>query len=392
MDIFETGKLISQKRKQKNMTQKDMAKYLNVSDKAVSKWERGESYPEITTLPKLALLLELTIDELLLGSNSRDEAHIDNSKNELDDMNNKEEEIIHSYFLEDISYKFHKNVVITYLIICIGVFVNFTPIKVISAIFGLIGAAFYYFSVYDFNISIKRFRIHINKNKDVFKNNIFKYCNIFIGISILGLFTLSYISLNDGMFNMNNYYNSHQDSIFNISHTNSTVIMIVGILLMNLLIFNVLYNKIMKNYTLKNTKMFILLNVFGLLSGLISGILMIGYKVYRFIPDSMYGYRIKNDLLIVLILITITIVSNLLIQKIIIKEKLVNNLYFIIANILGVLIIVLGVIQNIEGSKNKGTNILAIIYSGNIYASLLFVLTIYHFTNMLILNIKKPEN
>ncbi|MEL5900336.1 helix-turn-helix transcriptional regulator [Clostridium sporogenes] len=41
MGTTETGKLISTIRKQKGMTQKDIATLLNVSDKAVSKWERG---------------------------------------------------------------------------------------------------------------------------------------------------------------------------------------------------------------------------------------------------------------------------------------------------------------------------------------------------------------
>lgn len=44
MANIETGKLICELRKMKNMTQKDLANYLNVSDKAVSKWERGGSH------------------------------------------------------------------------------------------------------------------------------------------------------------------------------------------------------------------------------------------------------------------------------------------------------------------------------------------------------------
>lgn len=63
MANIETGKLICKLRKVKNMTQKDLANYLNVSDKAVSKWERGESYPEITIIPQLASILEITVDE-----------------------------------------------------------------------------------------------------------------------------------------------------------------------------------------------------------------------------------------------------------------------------------------------------------------------------------------
>ena len=45
MDNEKFGKLISEARKEKNLTQKEVAKLLNVTDKAVSKWERGKSYP-----------------------------------------------------------------------------------------------------------------------------------------------------------------------------------------------------------------------------------------------------------------------------------------------------------------------------------------------------------
>ena len=390
MDVFETGKLIVEKRKQKNMTQKDIAKYLNVSDKAVSKWERGEGYPEVTTLPKLAFLLGVTVDELLLGKSES----IDNLKNETDkfkDIIIEEKEILHSYFLEDIYYKFHKNIIITYLIICIGVFINFTPIKIISAIFGLIGIAFYYFIVYDFKISIKRFRIYINE-KVIINNNKLKYSNIFIGTSIIGLLIISYISLQEGMLSIKNYYNPHQNAILSISHTNSTVLMIIVSLLINLLIFNVLYNKIFNDGNFKNIKTIIISNLLGTLLAVFGGILIIGYKFYRLIPDTMYGHTMENDLIIAYISIGIIIILNLVIQKIIIKEKLVNNLYFFIANILESLILIFGIIQNIEGSKNNGTNILAIIYSGNIFAFLLVILTICHFINILILNTNKIAN
>ncbi len=50
----------------KNLTQEDIAKYLNVTPQSVSKWERGDCYPDITFLPALANILETSID-LLIG-------------------------------------------------------------------------------------------------------------------------------------------------------------------------------------------------------------------------------------------------------------------------------------------------------------------------------------
>lgn len=78
MNNQKIGELISKLRKEKNMTQKELAQKLNITDKAVSKWERGMGYPDITTVPALAKLLGVSISELLLGERMEDE----NNKNQ----------------------------------------------------------------------------------------------------------------------------------------------------------------------------------------------------------------------------------------------------------------------------------------------------------------------
>ena len=59
------GEFISMLRKEKSMTQKDLASRLLVSDKAVSKWETGNSMPDITLLVPLAEVFGVTVSELL---------------------------------------------------------------------------------------------------------------------------------------------------------------------------------------------------------------------------------------------------------------------------------------------------------------------------------------
>lgn len=59
------GRLISARRKELNMTQKHLADQLGVTDRAVSRWERGVGAPEISLLPPLAAALKITTDELL---------------------------------------------------------------------------------------------------------------------------------------------------------------------------------------------------------------------------------------------------------------------------------------------------------------------------------------
>ena len=65
MDSIQFGAFVAQLRKEKGLTQRELADRLYVSDKAVSKWERGLSYPDVTLLEPLAAKLELTVGELM---------------------------------------------------------------------------------------------------------------------------------------------------------------------------------------------------------------------------------------------------------------------------------------------------------------------------------------
>lgn len=67
MDQVKTGELIKALRQQEGMTQRALAELLGVSDKAVSKWERGCGAPELTLLPRLAEALRTDVDTLLKG-------------------------------------------------------------------------------------------------------------------------------------------------------------------------------------------------------------------------------------------------------------------------------------------------------------------------------------
>ena len=59
------GEIISTLRKEKGMTQKESADRLGITDKAVSKWERDVAYPDTGTIPKLAEILGVTVEELM---------------------------------------------------------------------------------------------------------------------------------------------------------------------------------------------------------------------------------------------------------------------------------------------------------------------------------------
>lgn len=61
------GNRISQSRKEKGITQEEMAERLGVTPQAVSKWENDISYPDILLLPKIAEILDVSVDVLLSG-------------------------------------------------------------------------------------------------------------------------------------------------------------------------------------------------------------------------------------------------------------------------------------------------------------------------------------
>ena len=61
------GKRIAALRKEKGLTQEELAQHMGVSGQAVSKWENDQTCPDISALPRLARLLGVTVDELLEG-------------------------------------------------------------------------------------------------------------------------------------------------------------------------------------------------------------------------------------------------------------------------------------------------------------------------------------
>ena len=67
MDLIKIGKYIAFKRKEQGLTQKQLAEKLNMSDKSVSKWERGICLPDVTVYLELCKILGISINEFLAG-------------------------------------------------------------------------------------------------------------------------------------------------------------------------------------------------------------------------------------------------------------------------------------------------------------------------------------
>lgn len=80
MDCNKVGALLYQLRKEKGMTQRQIADQLNISDKTISKWERGLGCPDVSLLGELSELFEVNIEQILAGELKPNNIEIGNLK------------------------------------------------------------------------------------------------------------------------------------------------------------------------------------------------------------------------------------------------------------------------------------------------------------------------
>ena len=92
MDQKKIGEFISTCRKNKNLTQKELADLLHVTDRAISNWERGIRMPDVSFFRPLCEILDITINELLKGERIDKEDEISTSEEQLLDVLTSKEE------------------------------------------------------------------------------------------------------------------------------------------------------------------------------------------------------------------------------------------------------------------------------------------------------------
>lgn len=80
MDQKKTGEIIRSIRKEIGMTQKEVAEKMGISDKAVSKWERGSGMPDLSLLPELSEILKVDMNSLISGSFDENQSQGGNMK------------------------------------------------------------------------------------------------------------------------------------------------------------------------------------------------------------------------------------------------------------------------------------------------------------------------
>ena len=93
MDTEKIGKFIAKCRKNKNLTQEQVAGKLSISDRAVSKWERGLNLPDASIMLELCNILDITVNELLTGEKIERKDYMKKAEEKLVEMTKQKEEL-----------------------------------------------------------------------------------------------------------------------------------------------------------------------------------------------------------------------------------------------------------------------------------------------------------
>ena len=104
MDQVKIGKFISQMRKEKGLTQKQLGEELLISDKTVSKWETGKGMPEVSLMLPLCEKLGINVNELLTGERIPDEDYKKKAEENIMDIMREKEESIKKVIIEAVAF------------------------------------------------------------------------------------------------------------------------------------------------------------------------------------------------------------------------------------------------------------------------------------------------
>ena len=148
MNNQKIGEFIKELRKQKGLTQKDLAEKLHITDRAISKWERGLSCPDISLLDDLSQILEVSVIEILKGRKL--------DKTEL--INNKELVETMSFANKSFKQKIKKTLDLTSIVIV-----------------GFIALLLFFYNIKGFYYSNKTYKVNMESSNEFAKKYTEKY-------------------------------------------------------------------------------------------------------------------------------------------------------------------------------------------------------------------------
>ena len=138
MDQVKIGKFISDKRKAKGYTQKQLSELLRISDKTISKWECGNGFPEASLLLPLCNELEITVNELLTGERISQQNYKKKAEENMVNMIREKEENKQKILLTTIIGVISTITFVTLLlVVCFYTDVITLPIKIVLMIIAI---------------------------------------------------------------------------------------------------------------------------------------------------------------------------------------------------------------------------------------------------------------
>ena len=138
MDQVKIGKFISDERKAKGYTQKQLSELLEISDKTISKWECGNGFPEASLLLPLCNELEITVNELLTGERISQQNYKKKAEENMVNMIREKEENKQKILLTTIIGIISTITFVTLLlVVCFYTDVITLPIKIVLMIIAL---------------------------------------------------------------------------------------------------------------------------------------------------------------------------------------------------------------------------------------------------------------
>ena len=137
MDQVKIGKFISDERKAKGYTQKQLSELLGISDKTISKWECGNGFPEASLLLPLCNELEITVNELLTGERISQQNYKKKAEENMVNMIREKEENKQKILLTIIGIISTITFVTLLLVVCFYTDVIALPIKIVLMLIAL---------------------------------------------------------------------------------------------------------------------------------------------------------------------------------------------------------------------------------------------------------------
>jgi transcriptional regulator with XRE-family HTH domain len=128
MENERIGYFIAECRKEKQITQQELADKLNITNKAVSKWETGKGLPDITILTELAEILGVSSDEILRGKKNEKESSFSDDRVEKkagEKVMNHSNDVVINYMLQKSITKFKLMAMVSILLSFAGIIIQY---------------------------------------------------------------------------------------------------------------------------------------------------------------------------------------------------------------------------------------------------------------------------